>query len=66
MLFPEAQGMYDPTHEKDACGVGMIADIGGVPSRSVAERGKSTLFRKGNPPAPDAGKRLLSFDGGPA
>ena len=30
--FPEAQGLYDPQHEKDACGVGFIAHIKGVPS----------------------------------
>jgi glutamate synthase (NADPH/NADH) large chain len=24
---PEAQGLYDPALEKDACGVGFIADI---------------------------------------
>ena len=28
------RGLYDPAHEKDSCGVGMIADIGGTPSRS--------------------------------
>ena len=30
--LPEAQGLYDPEHEKDACGVGFIAHIKGVPS----------------------------------
>ncbi|MGB0595533.1 MAG: glutamate synthase large subunit [Rubripirellula sp.] len=30
--LPEAQGLYDPEHEKDACGVGFIAHIQGVPS----------------------------------
>ena len=30
--LPEAQGLYDPQHEKDACGVGFIAHIKGVPS----------------------------------
>lgn len=30
--LPEAQGLYDPKHEKDSCGVGFIAHIKGVPS----------------------------------
>ncbi len=30
--LPPAQGLYDPEHEKDACGVGFIAHIKGQPS----------------------------------
>ncbi len=30
--LPEAQGLYDPEQERDACGVGFIAHIKGVPS----------------------------------
>ncbi|MCG8651920.1 MAG: glutamate synthase subunit alpha, partial [Pirellulales bacterium] len=30
--LPPAQGLYDPSLEKDACGVGFIAHIKGVPS----------------------------------
>ncbi len=30
--LPPAQGLYDPEHEKDSCGVGFIAHIKGVPS----------------------------------
>ncbi|KAA5546039.1 glutamate synthase large subunit [Roseiconus nitratireducens] len=30
--LPPAQGLYDPEHEKDACGVGFIAHIKGVAS----------------------------------
>ncbi|MCS7471536.1 glutamate synthase large subunit [Stieleria sp. ICT_E10.1] len=30
--LPKKQGLYDPEHEKDACGVGFIAHIKGVPS----------------------------------
>ena len=30
--LPAAQGLYDPELEKDACGVGFIAHIKGVPS----------------------------------
>jgi len=35
--IPEAQGLYNPSNEKDSCGVGMIADIGGVSSRYIIE-----------------------------
>ncbi len=30
--LPPAQGLYDPAHEKDSCGVGFIAHIKGVAS----------------------------------
>eukprot|EP00928_Gymnodinium_smaydae_P094426 TRINITY_DN792_c0_g1_i6.p1 TRINITY_DN792_c0_g1~~TRINITY_DN792_c0_g1_i6.p1 ORF type:complete len:2136 (-),score=409.08 TRINITY_DN792_c0_g1_i6:291-6698(-) len=33
--LPKSQGLYDPKEEKDACGVGMVADIKGVPSRQT-------------------------------
>lgn len=33
--FPEAYGLYDPEHEKDACGVGFIAHIKGKPSHQI-------------------------------
>ncbi|HEY5647372.1 MAG TPA: glutamate synthase large subunit, partial [Pseudomonadales bacterium] len=33
--FPEKQGLYDPTWEKDSCGVGFICDIKGRPSRQI-------------------------------
>mmetsp|Transcript_49861 Transcript_49861/g.116524 ORF Transcript_49861/g.116524 Transcript_49861/m.116524 type:complete len:2132 (-) Transcript_49861:321-6716(-) len=34
---PTTQGLYDPQYEKDACGVGMIADLSGTASRSIVE-----------------------------
>ena len=34
-----AQGLYDPSNEHDACGVGFIAHIKGVKSHSVIEQG---------------------------
>jgi len=33
--FPPAQGLYDPTQEKDACGIGLVAQIRGIPSHSL-------------------------------
>ncbi|HEX7648538.1 MAG TPA: glutamate synthase central domain-containing protein, partial [Noviherbaspirillum sp.] len=34
-----AQGLYDPTNEHDACGVGFIAHIKGKKSHSIVEQG---------------------------
>ncbi|MCW5729793.1 MAG: glutamate synthase large subunit [Alphaproteobacteria bacterium] len=39
----EAVGAYDPAHEHDACGVGMIAAIDGKPRRQVVELGIAAL-----------------------
>ncbi|WP_028450303.1 glutamate synthase large subunit [Chitinibacter tainanensis] len=36
---PEAQGMYDPANEHDACGVGFVAHIKGQKSHSIIEQG---------------------------
>ncbi|MDX1491060.1 MAG: glutamate synthase large subunit [Pseudohongiellaceae bacterium] len=33
--FPEKTGLYDPSSEKDSCGVGFVADIKGRPSHKV-------------------------------
>lgn len=38
-LGPKAQGMYDPALDKDSCGVGFIANIKGVKSRDIVEKG---------------------------
>jgi glutamate synthase domain-containing protein 2/glutamate synthase domain-containing protein 1/glutamate synthase domain-containing protein 3 len=46
MLFsalPEAQGLYDPEHEKDSCGVAMITDIQGRRSHSIVADGLVAL-----------------------
>ncbi len=36
-LPPSAQGLYDPAHEKDACGVGFIAQMKGHKSHQIVE-----------------------------
>ncbi len=36
--LPQPRGLYDPTLEKDSCGVGFICDIKGRPSRDIIER----------------------------
>ena len=33
MPFPSKIGLYDPSNEKDACGVGLIVDLNGDPTR---------------------------------
>src|SRR6476469_2121423 len=46
MLFsalPETQGLYDPEHESDSCGVAMIADIKGRRSHSIVADGLTAL-----------------------
>ncbi|MDY6871847.1 MAG: glutamate synthase large subunit [Actinomycetota bacterium] len=40
---PGAQGLYDPEHEKDSCGVAMIADIRGRRSHSIVADGLVAL-----------------------
>lgn len=33
--FPQAQGLYDPSLEKDSCGVGFVAHVKGKPSHQI-------------------------------
>lgn len=33
--YPEAQGLYDPRFEHDACGVGLVANIKGQKSHDI-------------------------------
>ena len=35
--FPKKKGLYDPQFEKDSCGVGLIANIKGIPSRQIMD-----------------------------
>ena len=34
---PSRVGLYDPQFEKDSCGVGLVANIKGIPSREIME-----------------------------
>jgi glutamate synthase (NADPH/NADH) large chain len=40
---PEAQGLYDPANEHDACGIGMIANIKNRKSHEVVQKGLEML-----------------------
>jgi Glutamine amidotransferases class-II len=37
--------LYDPTNEKDNCGVGLIASLKSIPSRNVVEKADEMLVR---------------------
>ena len=40
---PDAQGLYDPSHEKDSCGVAMVTDIRGRRSHAIVADGLVAL-----------------------
>jgi glutamate synthase (NADPH) large chain len=41
--WPAAQGLYDPAHEHDSCGVGFVAHIKGKKSHAIVEQGLTVL-----------------------
>ena len=43
MTLPEAQGLYDPRNEHDACGVGFVVNIKGRKSNDIVARGLQIL-----------------------
>src|ERR1700752_2858944 len=42
--LPPAQGLYDPQHGHDACGIGFIADIEGRKSHDIVLKGIQILI----------------------
>ena len=40
---PAAQGLYDPRHEHDACGVAFVATLTGVASHDIVDQGLTAL-----------------------
>ena len=40
---PDKQGLYDPSHEHDACGVGFVVDVKGRRSHQIVEKGLEVL-----------------------
>jgi len=42
--LPTAQGLYDPRHEHDACGVGFIADMSNRRSHAIVTKGLQILI----------------------
>jgi glutamate synthase (NADPH/NADH) large chain len=41
--LPAAQGLYHPSHEHDACGLGLVANINGVRSHEIIQDGLKIL-----------------------
>ena len=35
--YPKKQGLYNPIHEKDACGFGFIANLDNIPKHIFAD-----------------------------
>ncbi len=44
MSLPPAEGLYDPRHEHDACGVGFVAALNGRPSHAIVRHGIQLLL----------------------
>src|SRR5580698_11282503 len=42
--LPEPQGLYHPSHEHDACGMGFVAHIKGQKSHDIIEKGIQILI----------------------
>ncbi len=42
--LPEPQGLYHPSHEHDACGIGFVANIKGHKSHDIIEKGIQILI----------------------
>ena len=42
-ILPTSQGLYDPAHERDACGVGFVAHIKGKKSHALIGQGLTIL-----------------------
>ena len=41
--FPPPQGLYDPRHERDACGVAFVATLTGAPSHDIVAKALTAL-----------------------
>ena len=41
--LPPPQGLYNPAHEHDACGIGFVAQIDGTPSHDIIRKGLEIL-----------------------
>lgn len=44
--YPEARGLYRPEYEKDACGIGFVADMKGEPSHKTVKEALEMLCRQ--------------------
>ncbi len=44
-VLPDKQGLYDPSNERDSCGVGFVADIKNRKSHKIVQNGLNILER---------------------
>ena len=59
--LPRKQGLYDPSYEKDACGVGFVTHIKGAASHSVVRQAMTVLVNFNHRGA--SGAEINSGDG---
>jgi glutamate synthase domain-containing protein 2/glutamate synthase domain-containing protein 1/glutamate synthase domain-containing protein 3 len=45
---PQKQGLYDPDHEHDACGVGIVANVNGKRTHQIVQQGLDVLINLGH------------------
>lgn len=43
LISAEQRGLYDPAHEHDACGVGLVLHMKGMKSHAIVENGLRVL-----------------------
>ncbi|MCB0012472.1 MAG: glutamate synthase subunit alpha, partial [Anaerolineales bacterium] len=60
-FLPAAQGLYDPAQERDACGMGFVVDIAGVPAHEIVAQALTVLHNLSHRGA--AGSEKNSGDG---
>ncbi len=61
MAMPKSQGLYDPAHEHDACGLGFVVQLKRPASHDIVRKGLEILTRLAHRGA--AGSDPLSGDG---
>jgi glutamate synthase (NADPH/NADH) large chain len=44
LRIPKSQGLYEPSHEHDACGMGLVASIRGEKSHEIIRKGLEVLI----------------------
>jgi glutamate synthase (NADPH) large chain len=47
--YPQAQGLYDPASEHDACGVAMVATLNKVATHHIVSQALTALRNMGAP-----------------
>ena len=57
----QSQGLYDPRHEHDACGVGFLVDMKGRKSHTIVQQGLQVLINLAHRGA--SGSEVNSVDG---